>query len=114
MPIPLLQKQLVEAALTRFCEQRVPKHLRSKMYLSFEIRGTSVTLFENRPAFLDQSKWIKKKVAQFRYDEATNLWTLYGADRNGRWLYYPETEPIAKFTDLVREVDQDPISIFWG
>lgn len=114
MPIPPLQKQLVEHALTRFCEQWIPKHLRNEVNLSFEIRGASVTLFENRPVFSDQTKWSKKKVVQFRFDETTNLWTLYGVNRNGRWLCYPETESTSKFTDLVREVDQDPIRIFWG
>lgn len=52
-------------------------------------------------------------IAQLRYDPAAQHWTLYWADRNSRWHLYDEMEPWT-VTELLAEIDRDPISIFWG
>ena len=52
------------------------------------------------------------KVAQFRYDSATEKWTLYRADRNERWHEYWDLDPDKNLDTLLREVDEDPTRIF--
>lgn len=52
--------------------------------------------------------------AQFRFDPTELKWTLYLADRNGRWHVYDEIESSPDLVELLREVDADPISIFFG
>jgi hypothetical protein len=52
------------------------------------------------------------KVAQLRYDHGS--WTLYGADRNGRWRPYSDLDPWPRLDDLLAEIDRDPAGAFWG
>lgn len=51
MGLPALIKEQVENTLLRYCEVRIPAHVRDRVRLSFKFRGNSVTLFEQRPAF---------------------------------------------------------------
>ena len=114
MSLPLPVRQLVDAKLTRFYERRLPAHVRGQIRLSHGIRGNSVTMIEARPVFRNPHEWSELKVAQFRCDPETRAWTLYWADRNGRWHPYYDIEPSTDLDDLLREVDEDPTGIFWG
>lgn len=51
--------------------------------------------------------------AQLRYNTDTHHWTLYSADRNGRWHRYDFIEP-GTIDELLNEIDDDPTCIFWG
>lgn len=67
------------ARIRRFCEERIPAHLRDQIRLEVETRGRSVTIVECRPYWLDPTaEWTRMKVAQFRYDEAEKTWTCTG------------------------------------
>lgn len=114
MPLPELTQKRIESSLNEFCEKRVPQHVRSKVFLSFEFRGNSVTLMENRVVWNDDSRWTKSPVAQFRLDTDSGKWTLYCCDRNSKWHLYDLTGPSVDFQKLVTEVDRDPTGIFWG
>ena len=61
-------KHQAETRLRAFCERRVPVEVRDKVNLTYEFRGNSVTLIENRPWFRDPGKWIAMSIAQFRFD----------------------------------------------
>jgi hypothetical protein len=54
------------------------------------------------------------KIAQLRYDAAAREWSLYWADRNGRWHRYRDLDPAENLDPLLREIDEDPTAIFWG
>ena len=69
MGLPTLVKQLVEAKLTKYCENRVPEHVRDQIKIVYKIRGDKVTLFESRPFFRDPRKWTETPVVQFRFDK---------------------------------------------
>jgi hypothetical protein len=114
MALPEFVKRRVEERLAAYCEQKVPRHLRNQVRLGYKIRGNSVTLFEERPAFGDSGQWVDIKVAQFRFDAAQGEWTLYCADRNSRWYDYFDSEPSKDFDRLLNEVEDDPTGIFWG
>ncbi len=114
MALPTLTKRLVEKKLSTYCERKVPPRVRDRIRLTFSIRHNSVTLFEQRPAFVDPSRWINSKIAQFRFDPDIGDWTLYCRDRNGRWHLYTELESSADFDVLLDEVEHDPAGIFWG
>lgn len=88
MALPEFIKASVEKALTAYCSRKVPAHVSDRLKVNFRFRGNNVTLFESRPYFLDQSKWIDSVVAQFRYDPENGTWSLYCADRNSRWHAY--------------------------
>jgi hypothetical protein len=103
-----------ESLLRVFCERRVPVEVRDKINLTYEFRGNSVTLIENRPGFRDPGKWTAMSIAQFRFDPKNGKWTLYCADRNSKWHEYGDIEPTSRFEFLLEEVDKDPTGIFFG
>lgn len=51
--------------------------------------------------------------AQFRFDPGHLVWTLYWADRNGRWHMYNDVTPTPDLADLLAEVNADPTGIFF-
>jgi hypothetical protein len=114
MPLPPLVKQLIEKKLERYCQKKIPPELHDKIRISYTIRGNTVTLIESRPYFRDPSIWTELKVAQFRYSQEDNTWSLYCADRNEKWHFYDSLDPSADINDLLAEVDRDPTGIFWG
>jgi len=114
MALPALTKTLIETKLKKYCENRIPAHVKSSVRLTFRFRGNSVTLTEERPLFTGSSKWVGIAVAQFRFNPKTSKWTLYCADRNSRWHEYLESEPDAKIETLLQHVEKDVTGIFWG
>ena len=114
MPLPSLVKQLIEKKLEKYCQQKIPAELHDKIRMSYRIRGNTVTLIESRPYFRDPSIWTELKVAQFRYSQDDNTWSLYCADRNEKWHFYDPFHPSRDIDDLLAEVDRDPTGIFWG
>lgn len=114
MPLPPLVKQLVELKFSHYCERKVSAQLKDLIRLKFKVWGTHVTLIEARPHWNDPAEWSETKVAQFRYDPAENQWSLFCSDRNQKWLRYIDLDPSARLDDLLQEVDEDPMGIFWG
>ena len=112
--IPESDKKVAEELLTRYCDERVPEHVRNKVRLLFRWRGATVTIFETRPYFQDVNRWTESPIAQFRYNAADIHWTLFCPDRNSRWHLYLEVEPARSLQTLIEEVDRDPTGIFWG
>ncbi|MCP4604864.1 MAG: DUF3024 domain-containing protein [Proteobacteria bacterium] len=114
MGLPILVKQLVDVKLGKYCENRVPEHVRDQIKIIYKIRGDKVTLYESRPFFRDPSKWTETTVAQFRFDKKDNTWSLYCADRNSKWHFYDYTDPTPDLDEMLAAVDEDVTGIFWG
>jgi len=114
MPLPPLVRQLVEAKLDKYCEQKIPPHARDKIKLIYKFRGNTVTLVETRPYFKDDSIWTERGFAQLRYDPDDNTWALYWADRNRRWHLYDFVEPTRELDTILAALDNDKTGIFWG
>jgi hypothetical protein len=115
MPIDPNLKAQVTKVLEDYCEKKVPMRVREKVRLVHRWRGTKVMLVEERPYWKDDTApWIESPVAQFRYHDDTNDWTLYWRDRNQRWHFYEPHPGSRSINRLLAEVDQDPTGIFWG
>jgi len=106
-------KHRLEKIFKKYCEKRIPTHLRSQIRISFNIRGGSITLIEERPFYRNPSEWTKLPIAQFRYDPKSELWSLYWQRSNNRWYQY-EIAPAKEIKYLLAEVDKDPMGAFWG
>jgi len=52
--------------------------------------------------------------ARRRYTQAPGTWTLYWRDRHLCFHRYDQVEPSPDIGGLLREIDHDPIAIFWG
>jgi len=109
-PLP----ELEVAKVRRYCEERIPAHLRNQLLLEVGTRGPSITIFELRPPWRRGfgKEWTRREIAQMRYDPEASTFTLYWADRNGRWLEYPEIEPANSVEPLLREIDRNPSGAF--
>lgn len=114
MALPEIQKVKATKTLEKFCHDRIPPHVRDKVKLEFEFRGTTVTLIEVRPVWNDPSRHTRSPVAQFRFDADSMKWNLYCPDRNSKWHFYTQIEPTSDFDSLIKEVDRDPTGIFLG
>lgn len=116
MAIPELTKKKAEKVVSEFCDKRIPAHIRHQLRLSYETRGNSFTIFENRPPWHKDmgEEWTSSKVAQFRYIEGQGMWTLCWADRNGKWLLFEGTKPTSHIEELLNIVDEDSYGCFWG
>jgi len=116
MPIPTALKQTVDQEIADYCDQKVPPQVLDKVRLVHQWRGNWVTLVEQRPYWKDPTggEWLDSPVAQFRYDEHQNDWTLHWRDRNQRWHPYDGLPGSRSISRLLAEVDQDPTGIFWG
>ena len=86
MALPEAIRKTIEEQLTAYCLRTVPLPYRTQLRLNYKLRGNSVTLLEQREPVLEAGPWVSRPVAQFRYAPDSGAWTLYGADRNGRWL----------------------------
>ncbi len=104
--------RLVEKRLGEYCEGRVHEALVHRVRLGVAVEGDCVTLFEERRGLLDPGKWVRLDMARFRFDPGTKKWKLYFADSDSAWhAYY--LKPRADFEGLLREVDEDPVRVFW-
>jgi hypothetical protein len=102
------------ARIRKYCGARVPADLRHQVRVEPVVRGCSVTIYECRPPRQPNlTEWSKVRVAQLRYNANTRRWSLYWADRNGRWHRYDDLDP-GRVNELLDEIDADPTSIFWG
>jgi hypothetical protein len=111
VPVP----DLAAAKITRFCESRTPPQLRDEMRLQVDVRGDSITILDFRPLCHGApGEWTQMKIAQLRYDPTARSWTIFWADRNGRWHRYDDLEPATDLDDVLSEIAEDPTCIFFG
>jgi hypothetical protein len=104
------------ARVRRRCEQRVPEHARDRARVECDSGPRHLTIVECRPPRRQSagSEWTRFPIARLRYTRATRTWALYGRDRNLRFHLCGQLEPSPDIGDLLREIDRDPIAIFWG
>ena len=62
----------------------------------------------------DGPEWTRMPIARLRYAASQRLWTLYYHRHTGRWERYPLLGPSRRLTDLLSEIAEDPICVFWG
>ena len=112
--IPPLKRQLAESVLAKYCRDKVPEEYKNELTVTFRFRGNNITLFENRPAMFGREGWTSMSIAQMRYSQKDDSWTLYCADRNGKWHLYMECDSERDIKNLLKEIDDDPTGIFYG
>lgn len=92
----------------------MPEFVRDQVRHAIKVRGSYVTLLELRPPWRPENgpEWTSCPRGQLRYEAATNLWTLYWPDRNGRWHRWPDAQPTRNLDELFEEIDSS--GAFWG
>ena len=107
-PSPLeVRLDRAEKAIAKYCRDNVPSRLRRHLQHTIRRRGSTITLIEGRPHFADPEVWLKCPLAQFRYDNRKDLWSLLWPDRNGKW-YLSSRGHSPHVSSLIREIDLNP------
>lgn len=114
MALPELLKKRAEKLLGEYCRTRVPSWLKEEMRLDFVIDGDSVTIFQERRRCQGSCEWFRFPMAQFRYTESLNQWTLHHYDQDQQWRLYLHANPNLDLGKLIQAVDDDPMGFFWG
>jgi hypothetical protein len=109
--LDLFTRRRIEKIMDEFTEKNVPRDIRNQIKLSYKIRGDSVTLIEERPAFRSD-RWVQLNIAQFRLDQ--KKWKIYWQDSKDKWHFVDDYSPDEDFEKQLRIVDQDDRGMFWG
>ncbi len=96
--------------------RRIPVEHRDEIRIEVDETPRGLTIFECRPPWNDLigSDWTRMPIARLSFVKKRNEWTLYWADRNGRFQRYWDHEPSQQVGELLTEIDVDPTCIFWG
>ena len=101
--------------IRKYAAAKVPVQFQDKIRMEVDVRGKAVTIVECRPPWHESlgPEWTRHGVARMKYDDVTNKWTLYWADRNGRWHGFDLIDP-GSIDEILNEVELDQTGIFWG
>jgi hypothetical protein len=111
MPLDAFTKKRIEKIMNAYTEAKIPKHLRTQMRLTYKIRGTNVSLIEERLAYRGEG-WVQHDIAQFRFDGS--MWKVYWRDSKDKWHHVEEILPSSNFEGQLEIVENDNTGIFWG
>jgi hypothetical protein len=104
-------KKRIGKIMSRYVEAKVPKHIRDQVKLTYKIRGSNVSLIEERPAF-QSDEWVSRDIAQFRLEESK--WKIYWKDSKNKWHFVDDLSPHEDFEKQLKNVDEDRRGMFWG
>ena len=103
------------ARIQEVCDARVSREVSAEVRVELERERQAVNIVERRPPWRDDlgPDWARLPVARLRYVASKGLWTLYYLRHTGRWERYPLLGPSRRLNDLLRELADDPICVFW-
>lgn len=95
MPIPKLVRRTAEKQIHAYCERRVPAHARHQVRLEAvrKVTPSPSSSTARRGAQRRLRGLDEAGIARFRYEPRLGAWSLFWADRHGRWHRYDYTEP---------------------
>lgn len=110
--LPDLLKKQAEKHFARLCAQAAadpqqPRHLQTRY------ADNRVTLIEIRACQHLPGQQLEQNIAQFRYNDLLNQWTLHSYDQDGRWQLYLNINPSLDLGKLLQAVKDDPMGFFW-
>ena len=106
---------LAIAKVKRSCDRKIPAHVRDQLVWEVETRGRAISIYERRPPWHPEDTnpvWTKREIAQFRYDPELLTWTLYWANRNGKWRKVPDAPPAGDVEPLLLVVEENRTGAF--
>jgi hypothetical protein len=109
-----IELQRIKKIVDRFCEERIPDHLKSQIKVFYEVRGYDVKIIESRPDFMRNYEWTGTPIARLEYEPATFEWQLYWMRASGKWQKYAEVKPTNNLQLLIEEIETDHYCVFWG
>ena len=112
--LPDIQRARVDALLGPMCQPHPDPQIAAEVRRGYRVEGADAELFESRPSFLEPDVWRERPVAKFRFNKSRGAWQLFCMFRDLKWHAYEPLPESLDLAELVREVQRDPIGIFWG
>lgn len=109
--LDVFTKKRIEKIMTTYIEAKVPKHVSNQIKLNFKFRGDTVTLNEERIAYMSD-QWVEMPIAQFRFEQ--NKWKIYWRDSKKKWHFVDDFTPEEDFEKQLQIVDNDNRGMFWS
>jgi hypothetical protein len=97
-----------------YCDDRIPPHVRDKLWMGYRIEDQSITLLEFRPHFQDKSRITMTPVAKTTFIRKTGEWRIYWMRRDLKWHGYAPCPAVWSFEEFLEEVDRDELCCFFG
>jgi len=93
----------------------VPPEASDQVRVELERERQAITIVERRPPWREDlgPDWSRLPVARLRYVASRGLWTLCYLRHTGRWERDPMLGPTRRLDDLLAELTDDPICLFW-
>ena len=110
--LPELLHKNATRLLDEFCARAAgdryqPRHLR------YQIEGCRISLYEVRRHRDRPDQRQELPMAQIRYTEELNQWTLHHQRQDERWRIYLGITPTLDFSQMLQAIQQDPMGNFW-
>lgn len=108
--------ELDVARVRRWCDERVPAHVRDQVRIECDVAPRHLTILECRPPWGQDigTEWTSCPIARLRYTKATGTWSLFWRDSSSKFHEYDGAAPSPRVDDLLAEIERDPTAIFWG
>jgi hypothetical protein len=104
----------IDKVVGGLCRQKSPQALHDKLRYDYQVTGNDVVIVEIRPHWKDPNIFTETALARFRYHSDVRVWSLYWQRANLQWVPY-ETHHRDRVLDaLVKEVQDDAFSVFFG
>jgi hypothetical protein len=104
----------IEQTVGRLCRSRSPAHLKDKLRLEYSVKGHEVVIVERRPRWDNENEWTESPVAKLKFIRSANKWRVDWQRADLKWHEYPGLSSSDRMSDLVREIDDDPLACFFG
>jgi hypothetical protein len=101
-------KKRIEKILDRYIDKKIPKHLKDEFQIHYKFRGSTVTLFQERPGYMGRR--FEYPIAQLRLEET--YWKVYWQDSKKKWHFVDDLMPEQNFEKQLMEIDKN--DIFWA
>ena len=109
-----LELKRIEQAVGEWCRRRSPAHLKDKLRLEYSIKGHEVVIFERCSKWDNPIERIESPVAKLKFIRSANKWRLYWQRADLKWHEYHGLSTSEDLSDLVAEIDADPLACFFG
>ncbi|MBT8470119.1 MAG: DUF3024 domain-containing protein [Myxococcales bacterium] len=109
-----LELKRIEEEVGGLCAARSPEHLRDEIRLEYRVQGHSIVIYEVRPRWGAPGELMEELCAKIRYVRTRKVWQLYWQRADLKWHLYEPLPEASRLGPLLKHIDEDPHSCFFG
>jgi hypothetical protein len=115
MPFSEIEKRHIDEAFVPFMKKRRPSgEIRDEVDVGYRIEKQSVLIYEIRPEWKNPTRKMESPIAKATFFRSRKLWKIFWMPSDCKWHSYRPMPEVRNIKSFLREVDEDPLSCFWG